>query len=322
MKSNSIEIRTWSMLGQRGTFGKALTELAEENTDIVALSADLCNTSGLDRFADRYPDRFWNVGIAEQNLIAVGAALADEGMIPFATTFANFCCLRGGEFVRHFMGYMQSNLKLVGLGAGYSMEYFGNTHYALEDIAAIRSISNITIISPADGFELAKAVKAAADYKGGVYLRLTGVMNHPIVYREDFDFKIGKANILKEEGEVVLIACGSMVNYAMETAKRLEQEQITCAVIDMHTIKPLDIDTLNHFKERKLFVSMEEHSIVGGLGSAVAEYLATGKKTPKLLRLGVLQGYTKAGDYTYMLKQSGLMPEDMFQNIMEEWKGI
>ena len=199
------------MLGQRGAFGVALEKMKEKNEDIVALSADLCNTSGLDRFAAKYPNCFLNVGIAEQNLLGIAAGMADYGKIPFATTFANFALLRACEMVRHFMGYMCCNIKLVGLGAGFSMEYFGTTHYGIEDISTIRAIPNIVILSPADGLEVVKCVEAAILHEGPVYIRLTGTMNQPIVHRENFNFQIGKAIELTSGEDVAIIATGTMV---------------------------------------------------------------------------------------------------------------
>jgi len=310
MEYKPSEIRTMSMLGQRGVLGVTLDKLASENDKIIALSADLRNTSGLDRFAATYPDRFINVGIAEQNMIGVAAGLADSGYKVYATTFANFAALRACEFVRHFMGYMRSPVKLVGFAAGFSMEFFGNTHYGIEDVSALRAISDITIISPADGLETAKAVVAISDYNAPVYLRLTGTANMPVVYKNDFDYQIGKAVVLRE-GDIPLVSCGSMVSNAIEAAKILETNGISCSVIDMHTIKPLDSVVLDSMLDKKIIVTVEEHSTIGGLGSAVAEYISERSSAPVVIRLGVSQGYKKSGGYKYMLEQNGLMPQQI-----------
>lgn len=306
------------MLGQRGTLGVTLDKLAAENDRIFALSADLKSTSGLDRFAINYPDRFVNVGISEQNLVGIAAGLADSGYNVFATTFANFAALRACEFVRHFMGYMRSPVKLVGFSAGFAMEFFGNTHYGIEDVSVLRSISNLTIISPADCLETVKAVTALTDYDSPAYLRLTGTPNMPVVYKNDYDFKIGKAIVLKSGADVALIACGSMVANALEVAKMLEGEGISCSVINMHTIKPIDRDILNGLFNKKLIISVEEHSIIGGLGSAIAEYLSERQNAPVLLKLGVSQGYKKAGGYKYMLEQNGLLPPQIVDAIVSK----
>ena len=315
MEYKPSEIRTMSMLGQRGVLGVTLDKLAVENDMIFAISADLRNTSGLDRFAQNHPNRFINVGIAEQNLVGVAAGLADSGYNVFATTFANFAALRACEFVRHFMGYMRSPVKLVGFGAGFSMEFFGNTHYGIEDISALRAISNLTIISPADGLETAKTTTALADYYEPVYLRLTGMANMPIVYKNDYNFQIGKAVSLSEGKDISFIACGSMVANALEAAKILEVSGVSCSVVDMHTIKPIDTCTLDNMLDKKLIVTIEEHSLVGGLGSAIAEYISEKADTPPVLRLGISHGYKKAGGYRYMLEQNELMPQQIANSV-------
>ena len=315
MEYKPSEIRTLSMLGQRGVFGVTLDKIAETNERIFALSADLKTTSGLERFAANHPERFVNVGIAEQNLVGVAAGLADSGYVVFASTFANFAALRACEFVRHFLGYMQSPVNLVGFAAGFAMEFFGNTHYGLEDISALRAISNLSIISPSDGLETEKAVIALVEYHKPVYLRLTGTANMPIVNRTDYDFQIGRAIMLKEGDGVALIACGSMVANALEAASLLEKKSINCSVINMHTIKPLDTDIIDKLSGCKLIVSLEEHSIIGGLGSAIAEHLCERQNSSALLKLGASQEYKKAGSYRYMLEQNKLLPQQIADSI-------
>lgn len=320
MEVNKIAIRTWSMLGQRGTFGTVLASLAENRPEVVALSADLCQTSGLGRFASLYPDRFFNTGIAEQNMIGVAAGLAESGFVPFATTFANFAALRSCEMMRHFLGYMQSNVKVVGLSAGYGMEFFGNTHYGIEDLAALRAIPGLVILSPADGVETYKCVEAAISINSPVYLRLTGVMNNPLVYKEDYEFSVGKAVELKSGDDVAIIATGSMVEKSLKAAQLLADRGVECTVLNMHTIAPLDINKVTDCFSKKLIVSVEEHSCVGGLGGAIAEFMSSQKNAPKLLRLGVPQGYMKAGSYNYMLEQAGLTAPQIADVIEKEYK--
>ena len=322
MGYSNVEIRTWAMLGQRGTFGSAMEQLAKQDKRIIALTADLCNTSGLDRFAAKYPQRFINLGIAEQNLVGVASGIADAGEIPFATTFANFATLRACEQVRHFMGYMGCNVKLIGLSAGFAMEYFGNTHYALEDIAAIRAIPNIAILSPADGMEVVKCVEAALCHKGGVYIRLTGTMNQPIVHKKDFDFKIGEPIVLKEGNDVVIFSTGSMVSRTLEAARILETKEIHASVIDVHTVKPFCMRQKEFLHSKRLVVTVEEHSIMGGLGSAVIEELAVGSYSLPVLRLGITGGYLKAGGYSYMLEQHGLTPERIAHKISNKYQEV
>lgn len=319
---NRTLIRTLSILGQRGAFGYALTEIGKVNHEIMALTADLCTTSGLDRFSSSYPERVVNVGIAEQNMIGVAAGLSTLGYIPFATTFANFASLRSCEQMRHFMGYMKENIKIVGFGAGFAMGMFGITHYGIEDIASIRSISNIAILSPADCLETAKATIAASQFRGPVYLRLTGVMNHPIVYKEDYEFEIGKAIKLKDGNDIVIFATGGMVNQSLRAAKRLEEQGISCKIFNIHTLKPIDKDSIYEALDAKLIVTVEEHSIIGGLGSAVAEVLSELMEKPPQLIMGVSSEYMPAGSYEFMIGQYCLTDYHISRNIIEKYREI
>jgi len=310
-------IRSWAMLGSRGTFGMALLELAHDNDRIVALSGDLCKSSGLDRFSTTYPERFFNTGIAEQNMIGVAAGLAASGYVPFATSFPNFLTLRAAEQVRLNLGYMQENVKLVGLASGLATGMFGATHHGIEELAMLRSVSNIAIFSPADCTATVKMTQAALAYDGPVYLRLTGGMRAPIVYKDDFELIPGKAITLREGKDIAIIATGSMVHVALTSAGQLADRGIDAAVIDMHTLKPLDEAAITAHLGKKLLVTIEEHSIIGGLGSAVAEYVGAQTQRPRQLTLGIPQGYPHAGDYGWMLEQSGLTAENLTAQVMD-----
>ncbi|MEQ9859868.1 transketolase [Pectobacterium cacticida] len=312
-------IRSWSMLGSRGTFGVTLLELAQQHDNLVALSADLCKSSGLARFSTTYPERFFNAGIAEQNMVGMAAGLAAGGFVPFVTSFANFLTMRAGEQVRHNLGYMNENVKLVGLASGVATGMFGATHHGIEDIAAIRSISNITILSPADCTETVKMTEAALKHDGPVYLRLTGNMRAPVVYKDDYELKIGQAINLREGDDVCVVATGSMVHFALKASELLARRGIDCTVIDMHTIKPLDTDILDRQLDKKLLVTVEEHSVIGGLGSAVAEHLAMKRQRPPQVMLGIPQGYPDAGDYAYLLVQCGLTAERIADAIQRHY---
>ena len=314
--------RVYSLLGQRGTFGTVLKELAQQNEHLVALSADLTRTSGLEQFASAYPERLYNVGIAEENAVGMAAGLADNGYIPFVSTFSNFATLRANEFVRHFMAYMKCNVKLVGLGSGFAMELFGNTHYGLEDISVIRSMPNISIFSPADGMEVAKIVEYAASNDGPMYIRLSGKMNNPMVHRQDFDFVPGKAFRLSEGSDIVIYATGSMVSVAQSVCKKLDENGVYASVFDVHTIKPFDNETVIANKDADLIVSMEEHCMTGGLGSAVAEVLSTQSNHGRLLRFGTGDAYLAAGDYKYMLQMHGLTSESIYKKIINEIRSV
>lgn len=313
----SKHARMLSLLGQRGTFGTVLRDLAREDDRIVAISADLTRTSGLERFSSDFSDRLINAGIAEQGALGFAAGAADAGKVPFVTTFSNFAALRANEFARHFMAYMQCNVKLVGLGAGFAMELFGNTHYGLEDVAVLRSMPNIAILSPCDCLEVAKCVEWCVEHTGPVYLRLTGRMNNPVVYREDYDFALGRAVTLRKGGDVAVFATGSMVSVALDAASVLAECGVGVEVVNIHTIKPLDKASIVARKSYRLILTIEEHSIYGGLGSAVAEVLAEGSSEGKLIRMGTGDAYCKAGRYEYMLGQHGLTAERIVETVLE-----
>lgn len=315
-------IKTWARLGSCGTFGIAMLEIAKDNKEVVALTADLLYYSGLERFSHTYPERFYNIGIAEQNMVGIAAGMAKEGMVPFATTYATFASTRAADQVRVNMGYMQLGIKLIGLTAGLSVGILGATHMSFEDLAIMRSIPNITILSPADCTETVKMTQLAMKHDGPVYLRLTGVMNHPIVYQEDYQLEIGKAIKLKDGKDIAIIATGSMVYEAIKVAKILEEQGLEASVFDVHTIKPLDIEMIKKLYNQKLIVTVEEHSIIGGLGSAVSEVLATAKDSPPQLTIGVEQGYPHAGEYHYLLDRCGLVAEKIVKKIIKKYEEV
>lgn len=312
-------IRTWSRLGSCGAFGLAALELPERDDSVVMLTADLCFYSGLDRFKAKFPERLYNFGIAEQNLIGVAAGMAKEGLNPFATTYATFATTRCCDQVRVNMGYMQLGIKLVGLTSGLSVGILGATHMSFEDIAIMRSIPNITILSPADCTETVKATLAATQFDGPIYLRLTGVMGNPIVYREDYEYEIGKAITIKEGTDISIIATGTMVHYSLKATKLLEEKGISCQVVDMHTIKPIDKDAIYKACNNKMIVTVEEHSVIGGLGSAVAECLTGKTSRPPQLIIGISDEYKHAGSYDYLLDQYGLTAEIIAENIINKY---
>ena len=301
------KIRTWSMLGKRGTFGTALTELAPGYGNLMAMTADFARSSGLERYSKTYPDKFLNVGIAEQNLIGIASGLASEGYNVFATSFASFITTRSYEMVKIHCGYMKHNIKVVGLASGFGVQQQGNTHYGLDDICLMRAIPNLTIVSPADSTEVVKATQALLDFEGPVYLRLCGEAGDPMVYKEDYDFEIGKAITLREGSDVTIVATGTMVYQSLQAAKKLAEEGIECTVINMHTIKPLDTEVIDKYcHECKLIVTAEEGFISGGFGAAVTEAVAqSGKRIPAMEIIGLTE-FPHAGSYKYMLDQTGL----------------
>lgn len=323
MKITASHAKMWSQLGQCGAvFGLALPKLARPRENLRVITADLGMASGLDRFKADNPDKFLDVGIAEQNMIGIAAGLAKEGNCVLATTHAAFISMRCFEQVRHNLGYLRYNVKLVGSSSGLAIGMFGNTHYTLEDIALMRAIPNMTVLSPADCVEAIKMVEAMVETEGPAYLRLTGGLNCPIVYKEDYSFEIGKGIVLQEGRDAAIIAAGTMVSEALDAAEQLRGKGVSCTVVDMHTIKPLDTALLNRlFAAHKLIVTVEEHSKIGGLGSAVAEYKAGIPNSPRQLMVGLPDAFGKAGEYSYLLEQYGLTASDIAHVIAHTLEG-
>lgn len=318
---NRQTLRTYSLLGSHRTFGQVAMEFPNVNEKALVLVADQCSPAGLEGFKDKYPDKFFNVGIAEQNMIGVASALAKEGFTPFVTAQATFSTARCLDQIKINMGYMNQNIKIVGLSSGLSIGVYGATHMSIEDVALLRSIPNMVILSPADCAETAKALLAAANDDRPTYIRLSGWMNNPLVYKEDYDFEIGKSITLNEGSDVAVIATGTMVYNSLKAAKILEESGISVKVINMHTIKPLDIEAVKNCFNSKLIVTVEEHSKIGGLGSAVAEILSQEKTKPQQLIIGIDDIYKKAGEYQYLLEEYGLKPEQIANKIIEVYKG-
>jgi len=310
--------RQWSRLGSRGVFGQAILSLGADHPDLMVMSADLGNSSGLDRFKASYPDQFLNIGIAEQNLVGVAGGLAKEGYNVFVTSFAPFISMRAAEQVRMNLGYMALNVKAVAIGSGLAMAFLGNSHYGIEDAAVMRAIPNLTVVCPADCAEIVKTVQAAAHFQGPMYIRLTGAVNNPVVYSEDYEFTIGKAIWLREGRDVTLIAHGTMVYESLEAAKLLEAEGVSAAVLNMHTLKPLDTEALDKaLAGSRAIVTVEEHSLIGGLGAAVAQHKAPLRHSPPQLALGLPDEFVAAADYRFMLERHGLVAASIAARVRE-----
>ena len=316
MNADKLQIRTWSMLGQRATYGTVLSELALKYDNALVMTADFARSSGLKRFSEEHPDRIINVGIAEQNMIGIASGLASEGYNVFTSSFAAFLASRCYEQVRLHAGYMHHNIKLAGLASGIGVDYQGNTHYGLDDICTMRNIPGLTIVAPADCYEVANTVEALMDFDGPVYLRLCGESNNPKVYKEPYDFKIGKAVSLMEGKDVAIFATGTMVNYSLKAAKALAEEGINCSVVNIHTIKPIDDEAVKQYAENsKLVVTVEEGFVEGGLYAAVMESLAkTSSKAFKSMALGI-NGFQHAQAYKNMLRECGLDAEGIAASI-------
>lgn len=314
---NKLTARSCSMLGQRGAiFGEAALIAAKEDDKFILLTADLATLSGMTRYMETYPNQFYNIGIAEQNMIGISAGLAAEGFHPCATTYATFITMRSCEQIRHFLGYMNQKVIIVGSGAGLSQGFAGNTHYTIEDLAVMRSIPNITILSPADAASAVKLFEIARKSDNAVYMRLTGNLNCPIVYKEDASFVIGKANKVREGIDITIFAAGTMVSTASMAARLLSEKGIEASVYDMFTVKPIDRDSILSSRESKLIVTLEEHNKIGGLGAAVAEVMTEIIGMPRLLRLGINDVFDLASDYEGLLSQNRLTASLIAEDIL------
>lgn len=318
-----LNARIYSKLGQRGAFAVAIEEIATLDYELVLMTADLTTLTGLTRFKDKFPNQLLNIGIAEQNMICIAAGMAKEGKNVFVTTYANFLAMRSYEQIRIQLGYMGFNVKVIGSGSGLAMGMSGNTHYGIEDIALMRAIPGLMVVSPADGAETVKVITEASKYHGPIYIRLSGAMNNPIVYTEEYQFEFGKAIQLRNGRDISIIATGTMVHESLIAAGILHEKGISASVINMHTIKPLDTSIIQDIcGHSKLIVSVEEHSVIGGLGGAIAEYLSEIPNTPRHIKIGIPDTFQKVGDYQYLLKENNLTGTQIANRINEEYPRV
>lgn len=322
MNVTPANIRAWSRLGQRGAFfGIAMPEIAERKENLKLLTADLALLSGMERFIKNYPNKFLNTGIAEQNMVGIAAGLAMEGDCVFATTYASFIAVRSLEHIRQHLSHLKCNVKIVGSAAGTVAARSGISHWATEDLAFIRALPNLTVFSAADSLEAIKIAEYAADHEGPMYIRLSGGMNCPAVYQADYEFQPGKLFELKRGRQTAVIATGLMVQESLKAAELLEERGISCSVYNMHTVKPIDEQGLKKiFEENELIVTVEEHNIIGGIGSAVAEYKALFSNTSRQVFIGVPDTFAKAGAQRYVWEQTGLTKEQIADRIIHEWE--
>lgn len=281
-------------IATRESYGNVLKELGEEYPNIIVLDADLSNATKTGVFKAAFPDRFYNCGIAESNMMSIAAGLSTTGLIPFASTFAIFASGRAYEQVRNSIGYPHLNVKIGATHAGISVGEDGASHQANEDLALMRAIPGMVVMCPADDVEARKCVRAAVEYEGPVYMRF-GRAAVPVIFDEDMDFKIGKGQTVREGKDVSIIATGLCVASAIEAADMLAKDGIDAEIIDICTIKPLDEElVLASAAKTGKVVTAEEHSIIGGLGGAVAELL--GEKLPtKMYRIGVRDRFGESG---------------------------
>ena len=313
-------IRTWSRLGQRGcVFGLMMPELAAKQDNLKLLTADLSLLSGMDRFIKEYPEQFLNVGIAEQNMIGIAAGMAMEGACVFATTYASFIAVRSLEHVRQHLAHLHCNVKLIGSSAGVTAAKSGVSHWATEDIAFMRALPGMVVLSPADGLEAMKAVEYAAGIDGPVYIRLSGGLNCPAVYDADYEFQAGKNIVCREGKDTVIFATGLMVREALDAADLLMEQGIDAKVVNVHTLKPFDRENAQSaFGQYRTIFTVEEHNVTGGLGGAMAETMSEYPNTPRLVRLGFGEMYLQAGSPRYVWQQAGLTAEQIADRVRME----
>lgn len=306
-------------IATRDAYGKTLVKLGETNKNIVVLDADLSQSTKTAGFQKAYPERFFNLGIAEQNLMGVAAGFAAAGKIPFASTFAVFAIGRAYDQIRNTIAYPHLNVKIAATHAGLTVGEDGGSHQMLEDIALTRAIPGMTIIVPADAVETEQAIMAAAEMEGPVYIRL-GRTAVPVIFKEDYKFEIGKAAIVEEGTDVTIFATGIMLSIALEARKLLNKDNISAEVINISTIKPLDKEgIIKSVSKTGCCVTCEEHNILGGLGSAVAEVLVENIPSP-MERVGVEDVFGRSGSPDELLKAYGLTPESIAEKAKKVLK--
>ena len=304
-------------IATRESYGQALADLGTEFDDVVVLDADLAAATKTGVFKKAHPERFIDCGIAESNMIGVAAGLATTGKVPFASSFAMFAAGRAFEQVRNSVGYPHLNVKIGATHAGISVGEDGATHQCNEDIALMRTIPGMVVISPSDDVEAKAAVRAAYKHQGPVYLRF-GRLPVPVINdRPDYHFEIGKGVVLREGKDLTIVTTGLPVSSCLEVANKLSEEGIEAKVINIHTIKPLDEDLIvAAAKETGKVVTVEEHSIIGGLGSAVCEVLAE-KAPTKVMKIGVNDTFGESGPAVELVKKYGLDTESIYNRIKE-----
>lgn len=298
------------MVATRQAYGDALLELGEKNKDIVVLDADLSKSTTTAKFGKKYPERFFNMGVAEANMMNTAAGLATCGKIPFVSSFSIFATGRAWEQIRNTICYSGLNVKIVATHSGISVGPDGASHQCIEDLSLMRTIPTMTVIEPCDAVETRKAILAAVDYKGPVYIRL-GRAAIPIITRKEDPYTIGRANIIRMGDDVAIVACGALVVNSLMAADMLSKKGIKATVVNMHTVKPIDQEILVKVaKQSKAIVTAEQHVLDGGLGSAVASVLARTYPIP-IEMVGIDNRFGQSGDPDILFKEYHLLPEDI-----------
>ena len=305
-----------SKIATRDAYGKALVKLGQINDNVVVLDADLSKSTKTNDFYKTFPERFFNMGIAEQNLIGASCGFASTGKITFASSFAMFATGRAFEIIRNSVAYPKLNVKICATHAGLTVGEDGASHQSIEDIAIMRALPNMTVLVPADGIETEQMILEAAKYNGPMYVRL-GRSAVPTLFNENYKFEIGKGCVVREGNDATIIACGIMVNEAILAHESLKSEGINVRVINMSTIKPIDREIIiNAAKETKAIVTAEEHNIIGGLGSAVSEVVS--EECPVVVKkVGVKDTFGESGTPSELLEKYGLTSKDIVNAVKE-----
>ena len=294
-------------------YGKTLCQLGEQHPDVVALTADLAKSTKIGDFQRLFPERFFNVGIAEQNLFGIAAGMAKAGLTPFASTFSVFASLRATDQLHTDICYQNANVKIIGTHGGTSFGQAGSTHHAIEDICMLRGMVNLKVIVPADGLETANAVRAAYATPGPVYIRINRGFDQTVYSTDDYGFELGKAVVMHEGDDVCIIANGSCVFQAIQAARILEYDQdVSCRVINLHTVKPVDREAvLAAVEEIGRIVTVEDHTVIGGLGSAVSEVIAESGRGCAFRKLGLQDCFSAIGFHEDLMAMNGIDAESI-----------
>lgn len=297
-------------VSMRDAYGKALLELGEANPKVVVLDSDISNSSKTVHFGQKFPDRFFNFGIQEANMVDVAAGMATTGLIPFANTFSFLATLRAGEQIRTSIAYNSLNVKIIGSYSGLSDSYDGASHQSVFDIAVMRSMPNMNVVAPCDSIETAAVIKAAAEIPAPFYVRLCR-NELPEFFDENYEFVLGKAKEVRTGGDVTLVVTGIMLHRALQAAEELDTVGIQCRILHMPSLKPFDARAVSQAAEETgALVSIEEHNILGGLGAAVAEVLTATFPVP-LERVGIPDTFAESGDYDELLDKYGMSHQDI-----------
>ena len=303
-------------IATREAYGQALVKLGDLREDVVVLDADLSKSTKTSEFASKFPTRFFNMGIAEQNLIGTACGLATAGKIPFASTFAVFATGRAFEIIRNSVCYPNLNVKICATHAGITVGEDGASHQSIEDISIMRTIPNMTVLVPSDAVETEKMIFEIANHKGPVYVRL-GRSKSPVIFSDDYDFEIGKGVILREGIDATIIACGIMVDKAMKASQILKSEGINVRVINMPTIKPIDEELIiESAKKTGIIVTVEEHNVIGGIGSAISEVVS--ENYPDLVKkIGINDVFGQSGTPDELMKEYGLTVDNIVEKVKD-----